>query len=161
MKTGESEAAATAASEKIIAPQMLADRVTCNENAVRKCVGTSGRWELVEINADDVKINGRLALLNAFVPLDGGFMYLQRIDYGVAERIVDRAIARGVKIESYIRHEDTAEFLSTKFKTKVPVNKSKYTPSIGDVAIVARLRGRSTTQTVNEDTLELWLVHYL
>jgi hypothetical protein len=97
---------------------------------------------------------GNVVVLNAVVPpASDAFMYYMPIDASTALKIIET-----MKPTSYVGHEDTAKLLG------VQLNRSLYTPRLGDVAVVVRLRGRrpgGEVRGITLDDLEFALLWYL
>jgi len=68
------------------------------------------------------------------------------------------------KIESYIGHPATAQLLSQLLGVDIPVNRGEYSPEVGDVAVIARLRRRlekpEDVQSVKLEDIEFYIVSY-
>jgi hypothetical protein len=99
-----------------------------------------------------------LVITNAVVPREG-LMFVTRIDADVAIELLKDAPL----IKSFIGHEATARLLSEASGREVAFNRGQYTPQSGDVAIVARLRSRTSgdVKDVRLEDLEYLIVWYL
>jgi len=68
------------------------------------------------------------------------------------------------RIESYIGHESTAKLLSDVLGIEVPTNRGEYTPEVGDVAVIAKLRRRLQTpqdlKSITVEDLEFYIIVY-
>jgi hypothetical protein len=99
-----------------------------------------------------------LYLLNAVVPMEG-LLFVSRIDTDVAVEILKQVN----KIESYIGHEATARLLSQLSGREIQFNRGQYTPKRGDVALVVRLRSRTSgdVKDLKAEDLEYLIIWYL
>jgi len=136
---------------KVLAPMAIMEEATGFE-------GWTYRWA-----APREVPRHRLVLLNALVPpTKPTFMLVVPIQLYEAVEIAKAAVGRGTPIESYIGHESTAKALTAAFGVEVPMNRAMYEPMAGDVAIVARVRGRPKAELeVKPEDLEFLLVYYL
>jgi hypothetical protein len=76
---------------------------------------------------------------------------------------VKALISIAEKVESYIGHESTARLLSELLSIEVPVNRGEYTPEVGDIAIVVRLKRRLERPgdvSVKLEDIEFYIVSY-
>jgi len=116
---------------------------------------------LVEVVPIERATVNRVVLLNAVVPpKKPTVISIAPLSAEGAKKIVMKAKA----VESYIGHEATAKLLSELFSTSVPVNRAEYTPVVGDIAIVVRLKKRlqapQDLKSVTLDDLEFYVVNY-
>ena len=103
----------------------------------------------------------RVILLNALVaPRKPMIIIAMPVSLEVARGIVKSSES----IVSYVGHEATSRLLSEVFGVQVPTNRSEYTPSAGDVAIVVRLKKRLQTpqdvRDVRPEDIEFYIVVY-
>jgi len=77
---------------------------------------------------------------------------------------VRRIVAKAESIESYIGHEATAQLLTQLLGVTIPANRSEYSPEVGDIAVVVRLKKRlekpGDIREVKVEDLEFHVVKY-
>ena len=106
----------------------------------------------------------RLVLLNAVVPPRKPMLItVAPVSIEDVKRIL--AVAKtAVPIESYIGHESTAQLLSQLLSVNIPVNRAEYSPEVGDLAVVVRLKRRlpapQDVKNITVEDLEFYVVNY-
>ena len=118
-------------------------------------------WSTVAVSREEFVrevANRGVVLLNAVVPYEG-FMFIQKLDVSAAVEVLRRAN----DIKSFIGHEATARLLASLSGREIMYNRSMYAPKHGDVAIVVRLKTRTSADVkdVRVEDLEFLAVWYL
>ncbi|MGC8584415.1 MAG: STIV orfB116 family protein [Thermoproteus sp.] len=126
--------------------------------------GYIGGWYPVLVDREEfyneVLGRGELVLLNAVVPYeDIGMMFVSKIATDDAVELMRRAR----EIKSYIGHVATAQVLSTATGREIQMNRDRYVPRRGNVALVARLKTRPAgdVKDVRLEDLEFMVIWYL
>ena len=111
---------------------------------------------------DCLKNVNRLIFLNALVPPPPSmhmFIFVRGTNVEELRRIV--LLFQGERL-SFIGHESTARALNEMLGVNVPVNRGLYEPRPGDLAVIARVKGRPQGEIqVTPEQLELLLAWYL
>jgi hypothetical protein len=84
----------------------------------------------------------RLVLLNTSIITTYGRYEYKAITLDDARALVQEFLHRGKSLESAIGHQSTADLLSALLNHQVPLNRTEFKQSSGDLALVFKLKQR-------------------
>lgn len=87
-------------------------------------------------------IETNLILFNTSILTDYGTFLYQRLMLDEARTLVREFQAEGKTIQSAIGHQSTAVLLTTLLQYAVAVNRMEFKQTVGDLALIFKLKGR-------------------